>query len=81
MFSPPTSFLPFPSPAQAKHEVARGEGVARKNGALVRCEQARHANPLVDRLRPNQIVPQLLCVPAACLRLVAHTREPLLNNS
>ena len=53
MFYLPTSFLPFPSPAQAKHEVARGEGAARKNGALVRCEQARHANPLVDRLRPN----------------------------
>eukprot|EP00964_Phaeocystis_antarctica_P049331 scaffold28616_cov60-Phaeocystis_antarctica.AAC.1 len=40
----------------------------------------RHANPLVDRLRPNHIVPQLLCVPAACLRLGAHTREPPLKS-
>ena len=59
VFSPPTSHYPFPLPArtvillQAKHEVALGGGVSRKNSALVRRDQARH-------LRPNHTVLQLL---------------------
>ena len=42
---------------QAKRDVARGDGAARKNGALVRREQA---NIMPPRLRPNHIAPHLL---------------------
>ena len=42
---------------QAKRAVARGDGAAHKNCALVRPEQAYIMPP---RLRPNHIAPQLL---------------------
>ena len=70
MFSPPISHYPFPSPArtvivlQAKHEITLGGGVSRKNGALVRRDQARHAIPLAPQsycaATPASL--QLVCV-------------------
>ena len=67
---PATSHYPLPSPArtvlvlQAKHEVALGAGVSRKNGALVRRDQARHAIPLAPQsycaATPASL--QLVCV-------------------
>ena len=34
---------------QAKHEITLGGGVSRKNSALVRRDQARHATPLAPQ--------------------------------
>ena len=49
---------------QAKREVALGGGVPRKNGALVRRDQARHVTPLAPQSHraatPASL--QLVCV-------------------
>ena len=81
--TPPTSHYPVSPPpvivlqrtVQAKREVARGGGVARKNVALVRCEQARHATAPSQRAAFRASLQELVCAPRT-LALALEVQSP-----